>query len=127
MELIGRIINKGAAEGIALVSESPISFYGGIDPETGNITDRENKLYGQCIKDAILVFPFGSGSTVGPYVLYQLKKNGMAPKAIINRECETIVAVGAIIAGIPCVDKIEVGRIKTGDKVGVDAEKVTVG
>jgi predicted aconitase with swiveling domain len=127
MELKGRTINKGTAEGIALVSESPISFYGGVDPETGKITDRENKLCGQSIKDAILVFPFGSGSTVGPYVIYRLKKKGLAPKAIINRECETIVAVGAIIADIPCVDKIDTTKIKTGDRLRVKDGTVTLG
>jgi predicted aconitase with swiveling domain len=55
--------------------------------------------------------------------MLRLRKNNVAPKAIINRECETIVAVGAIISDIPCVDKIDVEKIKTGDKLVIDADK----
>jgi predicted aconitase with swiveling domain len=49
-----------------------------------------------------------------------MKKNGTAPAGMINKECETIVAVGAIISEIPCVDKIDISKIKTGAKVEVE-------
>jgi len=126
MELKGRIINKGRAEGEALVTKDPISFFGGVDPATGTITDKDNELNGQSVKGKVLVFPFGKGSTVGPYTIYQLAKLGTAPKAMINRECETIVAVGAIISDIPCVDRIDIAKIKTGDHVRVNGGKVVV-
>jgi len=127
MELTGRIINKGSVEGEALVSNTPISFYGGVDPKTGIMTDKDSDINGQSISGKILVFPFGKGSTVGPYTIYQLAKNGKAPKAMVNKECETIVAVGAIISDVPCVDKIDITKIKTGDKVRIDGEKVIIG
>ncbi len=123
----GRIINKGKISGHALVTKDPISFYGGVDPETGKIADKDNELDGVSIKDKILVFPYGKGSTVGPYTIYQLKKLGNAPKAMVNTECETIVAVGCIISDIPAVDKVDITKIKTGDKVTVDGDTVTVG
>jgi predicted aconitase with swiveling domain len=62
----------------------------------------------------------GKGSTVGSYTLYRMKKNGTAPAGMINKECETVVAVGAIISEIPCVDKIDISKIKTGAKVIVE-------
>jgi len=127
MELKGRIINNGKTDGEALVTKDPISFYGGVDPKTGIITDKDNELNGQSIKGKILVFPFGKGSTVGPYTIYQLAKLGTAPKAMINKECETIVAVGCIIADITAVDKIDITKIKTGQKIKIDGEKVNVG
>jgi hypothetical protein len=68
----------------------------------------------------------GKGSTVGSYVIYQLKKNGAAPLAIINRDAETIVSVGAIISDIPMVDKIEIDSIEEGKKVKVDGDLGTV-
>jgi predicted aconitase with swiveling domain len=68
-----------------------------------------------------LVFPQGKGSTVGSYALYRMKKQGTAPLAMINAECETIVAVGAIISEIPCVDKIDITQIKNGQKIKVNA------
>lgn len=126
MELIGRLINKGLVEGEALVSEKPISFYGGVDPETGVVTDQDSDIDGQTISGKILVFPYGKGSTVAPYTIYQLAKNGKAPLAMINKDIETIVAVGCIISDIPCVDQIELSKIKTGDKVKVKENTVTV-
>jgi len=119
----GRMISLGTAEGEAIVSKEPIGFYGGIDAKTGIVIEKGHELEGKCVKDKILVFPRGKGSTVGSYVIYGLKMNGVAPKAIINEETETIVATGVILAGIPCIDKIDIENIKTGDKLKVEADK----
>jgi predicted aconitase with swiveling domain len=126
MMMKGRKISKGKISGTALVSEKTISFYGGVDPNTGVIVEKGHDLEGKSIAGKVFVFPKGSGSTVGSYTLLRLKKNGKAPLAIVNRECETIVAVGAIISDIPCVDNIEVSKIKTGQKVKVDGDSGTV-
>jgi predicted aconitase with swiveling domain len=117
----GRTIYPGKAEGIALVSKQPIGFYGGIDAKTGIVIEKGSELEGECVKDRVLVFPCGKGSTVGSYVIYGLKKNGVAPAAIVNSETETIVATGAILAGIPCIDGIDISGIKTGDKLRIEA------
>ena len=125
-QLKGRIIYKGKAEGEALVSEMPISFYGGVDPNTGVVMEKGHQLNGISVKGKILVFPQGKGSTVGSYTLYRMKKNGTAPAGMINKECETIVAVGAIISEIPTVDKVDTSRIKTGDKVNIENQVVSI-
>ncbi len=119
----GRSIYPGKVEGEALVSKEPIGFYGGIDMKTGIVIEKGHELEGECVKDKILVFPCGKGSTVGSYVIYGLKKNGVAPKAIINKETETIVATGVILAGIVCVDGIDIEKIETGDFVIIDAKE----
>ncbi len=124
--LNGRKICKGIAEGEALVSTQGISFFGGVDPANGVVTEKGHELEGKSITGKILVFPQGKGSTVGSYALYRMKKQGTSPKALINKECETIVAVGAIISEIPCVDKIDITQIKTGQKIKVDGEKAIV-
>jgi len=126
MNLTGRKIFAGKASGEALVTSQAISFYGGVDPDTGVVVEKGHPLEGKSVAGKILVFPQGKGSTVGSYTMYRLAKNGKAPAAIINRECETIVAVGAIISEIPCVDSIDISRIKDGAKVEVDAENGTV-
>ena len=126
MELKGRIISKGIAQEEALVTSMPISFYGGVDPNTGEVLEKGHELQGKSVKGKILVFPTGKGSTVGSYTLYRLKKNGVAPAGIINRECETVVAVGAIISEIPCVDKIDISKIETGDLIRVENDIVTL-
>ena len=121
MKLTGRSIFPGQASGPALVSRMGISFYGGVDPETGVVTEAGHDLEGQSIAGKILVFPTGKGSTVGSYVLYRLKKNGHGPLAIINAECETITAVGCIIAEIPCIDRVEINAIETGIELTLNA------
>ena len=126
MELKGRKIFKGTAKAEALVSTEGISFYGGVDPDTGIVVEKDHPLEGKSIAGKILVFPQGKGSTVGSYTMYRLKKNGKAPAAIINKECDPIIAVGAIISEIPTVDKIDIEKIRDGSIVEIDAEKGVV-
>jgi uncharacterized protein len=120
--LEGRTIYRGLASGQALVTRMAISFFGGVDPDTGLVVEKGHELEGQSVAGKVLVFPTGKGSTVGSYTLYRLKHSGAAPAAIINVECETITAVGCIIAEIPCVDKVDISRIPNGAWVSVDGE-----
>ena len=126
MILQGRSIYTGHAVGKALVSLSSISFFGDIDPESGVIVERGHELEGLSIAGKILVFPTGKGSTVGSYTLYRLKNAGFSPLAIVNAECEPITAVGCIISGIPCIDKIPITMIISGMRLAVDGNKGTV-
>jgi predicted aconitase with swiveling domain len=122
MKLTGRKISTGQAAGEALVTSMGISFFGGVDPETGQVVEKGHELEGQSIAGRVLVFPTGKGSTVGSYTLYRLKKAGLAPLAILNAESETITAVGCIISEIPCVDQIPLEQLKTGMQLRVDGE-----
>ena len=122
----GRTIFPGRASGTALVTHQGISFFGGVDPDTGLVVERGHELEGQSIAGKILIFPTGKGSTVGSYTLYRLKHNGLAPAAILNRTCETITAVGCIIAEIPCLDQVDIDRLESGMLLEVDAEQGVV-
>jgi predicted aconitase with swiveling domain len=124
--LRGRAIVKGHCTAEALVSTKPISFLGGVDPADGKIIEKNHDLCGQCVKDKILCFPHGSGSTVGSYVLFSLAKKNLAPKAIVNQTADPVVVVGAIIADIAMVDQIDIKQIRSGDLVEVNASKGTV-
>ncbi len=111
---------------MALVSEKPLSFLGGVDPSSGIVIEKNHDLKSAAVKDKILCFPSGHGSTVGSYVLYSLVKRGLGPKAIVNQDADTVVVVGAIIAEIPMVDQIDLKQIKTGDIVEVDGNTGSV-
>ena len=126
MELRGRVIKSGTAEGIALVSPEPIGFLGGVDPGTGIVVEPGHPLEGQCVAGRVLVFPSGKGSTVGSYTLYRMARSGTAPAAIINAESEAIVAVGAIIGDIPMVDQVDIAQLRTGDRTRVAGDRVVV-
>ncbi|MBY9018133.1 MAG: DUF126 domain-containing protein [Candidatus Lokiarchaeota archaeon] len=126
MKLTGRKIYKGAVEGEAIVTNDGISFYGGVDPDTGIVVEVGHELEGQSITGKVLVFPTGKGSTVGSYTMYRMKKNNTAPLAIVNKEIDTIIAVGCIISEIPCVDKINIDDIKTGQYLIVNGNEGSV-
>jgi predicted aconitase with swiveling domain len=123
VRLVGRHISGGVGTGKALVLESDLSFLGGVDPQTGRIKDKGTGAFNRTVRNRVLVFPKGKGSTVGSYVIYGLHANGKAPAAIVNAQTETIVATGAILAKIPLVDDVDIGAIRTGDRVTVDGDR----
>ena len=123
--LKGHKVAKGKAEGKALVSHEPMSFMGGVDPETGLVVDKGHELEGVSLAGKILVFPVEKGSTAGSAKLYEMVRCKTAPKGIINLRAKSIVAVGAIISNIPMVDRLDgnpLELIKTGDYVELDAD-----
>ena len=122
MMIQGRTISPGKAEGEVLVINDAFSFLGGVDASTGELKVSP----GGNIAGKVLVFPGGKGSTVGSFVMYDLKVHGKAPAAVINSSAETIVTTGAVISSIPMVDRVDVALFRSGDIVKVDADKGTV-
>ncbi|MFH1726560.1 MAG: DUF126 domain-containing protein [Elusimicrobiota bacterium] len=122
----GRTIFRGTASGPVLRSDEPVGFFGHLDPETGVYREAGHPLDGKSVKGSILAFPRAKGSTVGSYVIYALKKTGRAPAALVIGECDTIVAVGAIIAEVPAVDGIDISRLKDGAAARVADGEVIV-
>ncbi|WP_312832991.1 DUF126 domain-containing protein [Sedimentibacter saalensis] len=120
-ELKARKIVEGIVEGEAIVTKEGISFMGTVNPKTGYIIERKHEIEGECLIGKILVYPRGKGSTGGSYMLYDLVKNGVGPAGIINIEGESVTVIGAIIAELPMVDKVDINEIKTGDYVYLDA------
>jgi phosphomecalonate degydratase small subunit len=119
-----RTISKGKANGKLITSTEPISFLGGVNPKTGEVIDPNHELKGKFINDKVLFIPGGKGSTVGSYVIFQMKKNNVAPRAIICLTAEPIIATGAIMSDIPMVDSPEsTDELIDGVKVEVDGEK----
>lgn len=127
LDLHGRVIRAGQATGTALVSGAPVSFYGGVDLDTGRVVEPGHPLEGRALAGRILVIPRGKGSTVGSWAILRLHRKGLGPAAILCERCETIVAVGVILAEIPCVDGLDLSQIRTGQAVAVDGPRVQVG
>ncbi|MDD1701847.1 MAG: DUF126 domain-containing protein [Methanoregula sp.] len=125
MLIHGRSISRGIGKGQLLVSPAPISFLSGVDPDSGIIVEKGHPLQGKHIAGTVLAFPYGKGSTVGSYILYALSRNGHAPAAIVNTEAEPIIATGAIIGGIPMIDRpdISLDRLANGTCVTVDGDR----
>lgn len=130
--LKGRGVANGIAEGEALVTKQNLSFWGGLDPNTGLIIDKRHELFGKCVANKVLVFPYGKGSTTGAIVLLEAVRCGKNPNAIVNLKTEPIIASGAIMARmfykkiIPIVDQTDKDPtevINTNDYVIVNGDK----
>jgi hypothetical protein len=116
----------GYGEGEALVSHEPVCFYL-TDPKTGIVRERNHELAGKNLAGKVLVFPSGKASSVVQIDgLFKLAQHGVAPKALIVKDVETVLVVSAFIVKVPLVDRLEKDPfevISNGDFVKVDAEK----
>ncbi|GBF08449.1 UPF0107 protein [Aeropyrum pernix] len=113
-----RPIVGGEAEGPVVVIDS-LSFYGEVDPETG-VTSGGKALAGR-----VAAIRRSRGSTVGSYVIYALKENGVAPLAILMERAEPIVIAGCVLAGIPLYDGLPpefFERVRDGYRVRVHSD-----
>lgn len=102
----GRQVIAGRVEGPALVSRERISFFGGVDPATGTVTERGHPLEGVSLAGKVLVYPGGKGSTGATYTLYDMASRQTAPLAIISPEADNVTVVGAVLGKISSVDRI---------------------
>ena len=120
-----KTIVKGKAKGIILKSYNPINFLGAVDKKTGVIRDENHDLFNKSVKDTILVFPNGIGSSVGAYTIYSLKSNNSAPCAMICQKADLIVASGCALANIPLVivTKEEFESLENGKEINIDTDK----
>jgi predicted aconitase with swiveling domain len=96
--LKARVLVGGEAEGAAAVSKEPLSLWGGLSPETGQIIDRRHELAGQTVTGRVLVMPSGRGSSTASATLMESIKAGVAPAAIITMRIDPILALGAIVS-----------------------------
>ena len=97
VEIIGKPLVSGEAEGSLLVTDQPLSFWGGVNQFTSEIIDRRHELSGSFLKDKIFVFCGSKGSSTGSMVLLELLYKGIGPKGIVVTDQEIILTIGAII------------------------------
>jgi hypothetical protein len=119
-----KVLVSGKVQGIVLKSSNPINFLGTVDKKTGIISDKNHDLYQKSMKDTVLVFPSGVGSSVGAYTIYSIKSNQTAPLAMICKKVDLTVATGCALANIPLIiiSDEEFSSIKNGMKISFDTE-----
>lgn len=94
----GKSYVVGAASGELLTAKLELSFWGGVDPKTGEVIDRFHPLSGRYLKDTILAIPGSRGSCGGSVVMMELILNGLGPKALVFERCEETITLGVIVA-----------------------------
>ena len=119
-----KVIVQGKAKGTVLKTTNPINFLGAVDKKTGIIHDQKYDIFEKSIKDSVLVFPHGIGSSVGAYTIYSLKNNESAPIAMICRKADLTVASGCALANIPMIviSEDEFDSIENGKDIQIDTE-----
>jgi predicted aconitase with swiveling domain len=128
--LTGRPIVAGSAEGKALVSKESLSFWGGLDLNTGRIIDHRHERAGEVMTGRVFVFPRGRGSSTSSATLMESIKTGVAPAAIINLKVDPILALGSIVSdelynkAVPIVvlDEKDFYSIKENDHITVEPD-----
>ncbi len=119
-----KVIVKGKARGVIMKCINPINFLVAVEKKTGVILDKSHELYQKSIKNSILVFPHGIGSSVGAYTIYSLKSNNSAPSAMVCLKADLTVASGCALANIPfvLVNQEEFDSLQQGNEVTLDTE-----
>ena len=128
----GKAVVKGTARGLALVSAEPLSFWGGYDYHTGEITDRRHPLSGSIATGRILALPFTRGSSTTTAILLEAVRAGTAPAAILTTGVDAFFALASIVAGemyasplpIVALSAEDFARLRSGDEVEVGEDGV---
>ena len=123
-----KVIVQGKVKGTVLKTTNPINFLGAVDKKTGVIHDQKYDIFEKSIKDSILVFPHGIGSSVGAYTIYSLKSYEAAPLAMICKKADLTVASGCALANIPMivVSKEKFDSIENGKEVEINTESTII-
>ena len=124
---------EGKANGEVLKLDDPLSFWGGVDPQTGEITDLRHPQGGMSVKGKVLMMPFGRGSSRGSAGIAEGIRSGSGPAGIIMMEADEIIALGAIVADeiygkampIIVVEKTEYEKYSTGDQIVISEDGIT--
>ena len=125
LEIKGRGVVKGRAEGEALVADAMLSFWGEVDAVTGKVIAVGHPLEGKSLRGRVLVIRSTKGSSATPMTMKLAKLEGTAPAAFVNLEIDSLAALGCVVNNIPMITDLEQNpfeKIQTGDHVMVDAD-----
>jgi predicted aconitase with swiveling domain len=124
----GRPVISGSAAATALWANEPLSFWGGVDPETGVVIDQRHPLAGERLAGKVLVIPTGRGSCSASGVFLESVRNRTAPAAVIVSQVDPIIGLGAVLAEellsvtvpVLLVTTEDFDHISTGDHVSIN-------
>ncbi|NBF06203.1 DUF521 domain-containing protein [Pseudomonas sp. Fl5BN2] len=134
MTLTGRPLVGGAAQGALLFADVGLSFWGGVDPVSGEVIDRHHPLSGQHMAGRVLAIPSGRGSCTGSSVLMELISNGHAPAALVLADVDEILTLGVLVAhtlferSLPvlCIGREAFGALRDAAFARVEGQALTL-
>ncbi len=134
MQFQAKVLVEGSSSGTALVLAEPLSLWGGLNPDTGEIIDRRHPQAGQTVTNRVLVLPSGRGSSSASSILLEAVKQGTAPAAIITSETDGILALGAAVARemydrsppVLVLSGNDYGKIQTGQQLEIHVDGTVI-
>jgi len=102
-------------QGRLLVSDVPLSFWGGINAASGDVIDEHHPLAGNNVSGRIMAIPGSRGSCSGSSVLLELIDSDRAPAALVFSEAEEILVLGAMVANVMFDKSIPILKIDADD------------
>lgn len=132
--LTGRVLMGGSAEGALLHADTGLSFWGGVEPSSGEVIDRHHPLSGSFLPGRVLAIPSGRGSCTGSSVMLEILLNGHAPAALLLAEPDEILTLGVLVAqvlfgrSIPvlCVGSEGFEQLSAGGWARIEGDTVTL-
>ena len=130
--IAGRVVVAGHADGDALVTSEPLSFWGGYDFHTGEIIDRRHPLAGVHAAGRVLAVPFSKGSSTTTAVLLEAVRAGTAPAAILTTGVDSFFALASIVADVMygksfpviALEAADFGTLRTGERISVTTDGI---
>lgn len=130
LEISARVLNRGSADGEALVLDEALSFWGGFDARTGTIVDQHHPQRGDCVAGRFLILPASRGSAGTPAGIAEAIRRGVGPAGIALGQPDVNIAVGAMVAAalygidvpVLVIGDADRARLRTGDRVETDLE-----
>lgn len=129
-----RVLLAGEARGEVVVLDEPLSMWGGFDPETGEVIDRHHPQAGVGLTGRVVVMPSGRGSSSSSSVLAEAIRLGTTPAAIVLRQPDDIILLGAVVArelyGLVCpvvvADTETYANLRTGQLAVISGSELRV-
>lgn len=126
------VLVEGAATGAPLLLSEPLSFWGGVSPQTGAVIEKRHPQYGMVLRGKILLLPATKGSSSGSSVLAEILRNKTGPAAIIIAAQDAILATGALVAkalyGVECpvltVEATHLQKLALAEKLSITNGKI---
>jgi predicted aconitase with swiveling domain len=97
MVIHGKSVIAGECQGEVVWTDTPLSFWGGVDPQSGTVVDQHHPLCGTCMTNRVLIIPSTRGSSTSSGILLEMIRSRTAPQAIVTRQLDPVLALGAII------------------------------
>ena len=107
-------------EAEALVCQDNFSARYDVNRRTGVFSRETHALYGVSLVGKVCVFVTAKGGVATAWALLDMKQRGVAPAGLIFRTANPIMVQGAVLAGIPILDRLSpdpLTALATGDRV----------